>query len=451
MTQMQQEISRRAKLGARKEAPFNEELFTLGPAVVWRSFRAQHFGFICISLYLLFEYLKLEQSYPIFGVLPFLRLSVIGAIVGFLLSRDFKVPKSPVNVLLLLFLAHCVLSAYYAYSADYAFGHIEIITTWVILYFLIIAIVNSETRLFLFLLVYFLCNFKMAQFGFFSWVKRGFGFASWGVTGSGWFRNSGELGLEMSMFFAYTLCFALFLHKHWRGWVKWIMYFLPVSALGCVIASSSRGAILGAVGVLIYLSAFSKRPLRAWLATIVVLIAAYAVMPARFLERFQSAGNDATSLSRIAYWEKALDMLNQHPFMGVGYYNWIPYYTNYYFDPSLYWRVEQAHNTYLQMGAELGYTGLVIFIMLIVVTFFLNWRAERVCRENGFVFLRSFAMGMNAAGVGLIVASMFLTAFFMPNYWVHFAFSVCLSNVVRQRLIQKESWLRSGHQPEALG
>ncbi|WP_410969043.1 hypothetical protein, partial [Salmonella sp. SAL4444] len=78
--------------------------------------------------------------------------------------------------------------------------------------------------LFLFLLFYFLANFKMSQFGFVSWASRGFGFASWGITGAGWFRNSGELGLEMSMFFAYTVCFIFFLREHWSRWVKVFFY-----------------------------------------------------------------------------------------------------------------------------------------------------------------------------------------------------------------------------------
>jgi len=43
-------------------------------------------------------------------------------------------------------------------------------------------------------------------------------------------------------------------------------------------------------------------------------------------------------------------------------------------------------------------------------------------------------MGMNAAGIGLVFASMFLTSFFMPNYWIHFALTVALRNVIRQKI-----------------
>ena len=41
---------------------------------------------------------------------------------------------------------------------------------------------------------------------------------------------------------------------------------------------------------------------------------------------------------------------------------------------------------------------------------------------------------MNAAGVGLLFASMFLTSFFMPNYWIHFAFTVVLRTAIKHKI-----------------
>jgi hypothetical protein len=47
-------------------------------------------------------------------------------------------------------------------------------------------------------------------------------------------------------------------------------------------------------------------------------------------------------------------------------------------------------------------------------------------------------MGMNGAGIGLVFASMFLTAYFMPNYWIHFAFTAVLRNVIRKKIAAGE-------------
>lgn len=425
-----------------KTLTFSLADFSAGPdmlglriKVLWREFWTQHFSVICVSFYLFLEYVKPGEMYAVFDLLPFVKLSLLGAIGGFFVGKTNEYTRSPLNGLLLLYLFHCFVSGIYAYNSEFALSHINIIYTWVLIYFLITGIINTEKRLFLFVLVYFASNFKMSQFGFFSWAKRGFGFASWGVSGSGWFRNSGELGLEMAMFFAFTLVFAFFLKSYWRGWVKWIMYFVPFSAVCTVIASSSRGAIIGIVGAIFYLSFFSKKKIRAWIATALLLALAFLIMPPEFLARFQSAGQDATSLTRIYYWGKAREMMGHNPYLGVGYYNWFPYFRDHYFDANLYWRIEEAHNTYLQMGAELGYVGLGIFIALVLVSFWINFKVERTCQREGYTFLRAFAMGMNAAGVALVLGSIFLTAFFMPNYWIHFAFTAVLSNVVNRKIL----------------
>ena len=417
----------------------NVEMLELRPRALWRAFRAEHFSFICIAIYLILEYLKPEQAYRIFALLPLLRFSLMGAIAGLFLDKTARLANSPFNWLICLFVLECVVSAWLAYDPAFAFSKFNIVTTWMIVFFLISSIVNTERRLFLFLLAYFLANFKMSQFGFFSWVGRGFGFASWGITGAGWFRNSGELGLEMSLFLSYTVCFIFFLRKYWGRWTRWFMYFVAISAAGCVIASSSRGAIVGVVGMLFYLSFFSKKKLKGWVILAVVLSLAYLVLPPQMLARFHSAGNDATSLSRIEYWARARELIHQFPYFGIGYYNWIPYYRAHFFDAALYWRVEEAHNTYLQMGAELGYSGLAIFIIMVLCSFWVNARSAALSKREGFEFLRGMSIAMNAAGVSLVLASNFLTAFFLPNYWIHFALTVCVHTAVRKKIAAVEA------------
>ena len=411
-----------------------EPLLAMRPKAIWQAFRGEHFAFIGIAFYLFFEYVKPEQAYPIFGILPFLRLSWLAAFIGIFSDKQSGTPTSWMNRLLVLFLVHCLVSAVLAYDPAYSFARFGVITLWVVIYFLITTIVTTERRLFLFFVVYLLSNFKMAQFGFITWAKRGFAFASWGLTGSGWFKNSGELGMEMSMFFAYTLCMAIFLRQHWTGWRKWVMYSMPFTAAACVVASSSRGAIVGSIAVLFYLSLFARKKVRSVLASALFVVIGYFVMPPQFLNRFHSAGEDATSLSRLFYWSKAKLMMHEHPIFGVGYYNWVPYYRDHYFDPNLYWRIEEAHNTFWQLGAELGYVGLGIFIALVAASFIINWESERRCRRPGFEYLRSVSMGMNAAGIGLVFASMFLTAYFMPNFWIHFALTVAVRNAIDRKI-----------------
>jgi len=411
-----------------------EQIYTLRPGIIWSAYRSEHAAFIAMCIYLFFEYVKPEQQYAIFGILPFLKLSIFGAMIGFAVDKQSKFSPSTLLVFFTLFLSHCVVSSVLAYRPDISFSRIDLIYIPLIVFILITSIVNNERRLFLFLLVYFVSNLRMSEFGFFSWVRRGFSFASYGVTGAGWFRNSGELGMQMAVFFSYTICFVFFLRQYWKGWVKWLMYFLPISAVGCIVASSSRGAIIGAVGSLIYLSIFTKRKFRTWAGVALLGCFGYLVMPSQFLERFQTAGKDETSLTRIYYWEKAREMLDSHPSTGVGYFNWVPYFKDHYFDPDISHRVEEAHNTYLQIGAELGYPGLILFAAMILISFWMNWRSEIICRRPGFEFLRSLALGMNAACTALVLSATFLTATYLPSFWVHFGLTVSLRLAIRRKL-----------------
>ena len=109
-----------------------------------------------------------------------------------------------------------LLSSIFAIWPSLAFSKIEVPVNWVILYFLIVSVVNSERRFILFALLYLLVNFKMSQFGFLSFAKRGFTYTVWGVTGSpGWFRDSGDFGIQMGLFAPFVIGFILALRKYW--------------------------------------------------------------------------------------------------------------------------------------------------------------------------------------------------------------------------------------------
>lgn len=418
--------------------PHNEgsdaQLLSLRPRALWHAFRQEHFGFAFLCLYLLSLYLKPWDAHHWLAVLHMERAAIVIVIIGFLLDRQYKIERSALNWLITLFLLQCLASAILAFNVSYAFSYMDIIAEYVVIYFLITGILNSEQRLFLFVLVYFLVNFKLSNFGFFSWLHRGFHFAKYGITGAGWYRNSGELGMEMAMFFDFVLCFALVLRKYWSKWTRRFIYFVALTAAACVIASSSRGAVIALAASLLFLFLMRKSRFKALAGTAALFLVGYLSIPDRFLARFDLIGTGPTSVTRLYYWGKATLMMNEHPMFGVGYYNWIPYFGAHYFDPQLMWRVEAAHNTFLQLGAELGYVGLLLFVAMIVLSFRMNFQSMRIAKNHGFDFLYSFALGMNVAGISLVVASTFLTAYWLPSYWIQFAFTVSLRNVVRHKV-----------------
>ncbi len=81
-------------------------------------------------------------------------------------------------------------------------------------------------------------------------------------------------------------------------------------------------------------------------------------------------------VERLAHWQAALGMLNDHPLLGVGIGNYVPVYPGYalpgWEDP-----LGHAHNYYLHIAAETGLLGLGAYLLVILACFWLGWRVLR--------------------------------------------------------------------------
>ena len=117
----------------------------------------------------------------------------------------------------------------------------------------------------------------MSQHGFFSFASRGFSYTSWGVVGSpGWFRDSGDFGIAMTVFFPLAFAFAFALKDYWGRYKRWFFYFLPITGMVTIVATSSRGAQLGMVAIGIWFLLKSGKGIKAMIG---ILVVGWACMP----------------------------------------------------------------------------------------------------------------------------------------------------------------------------
>jgi O-antigen ligase len=88
------------------------------------------------------------------------------------------------------------------------------------------------------------------------------------------------------------------------------------------------------------------------------------------------------------------------------------------------------HNIFIQAGAELGVTGLVAFIALVIVTLVINRRTRGLMKAQGESgrFMFEMAHGLDAALIGFLVSGFFVTVLFYPFFWINLAMSVALHN-----------------------
>jgi O-antigen ligase len=158
----------------------------------------------------------------------------------------------------------------------------------------------------------------------------------------------------------------------------------------------------------------------------------WTVLPDEQKQRFSEMGEDKTSQQRLLYWENGWQMMFEHPGLGVGYFNFIPYYESYYREDMLYPTAQLPHNIFVQVGTDSGFTGLVIYLLIIVYTFIImralaKEQSEKVSMEV------SLATSFNYSLIGFIVAGQFVTVAYYPFLWIHLAMTVSLKNIAEKR------------------
>jgi len=108
------------------------------------------------------------------------------------------------------------------------------------------------------------------------------------------------------------------------------------------------------------------------------------------------------SNGRLHYWRSTLDMIRDHPLAGVGLGAFGVAYTRY--DPSNgFYRLEQAHNDYLQLLADGGVLGASLGLVFIILLFYRGL----TCAQSSDHFRRGIAVGALAGCFAVLIHSFF--------------------------------------------
>ena len=111
---------------------------------------------------------------------------------------------------------------------------------------------------------------------------------------------------------------------------------------------------------------------------------------------------DLTS-GRIDFWRTAIRIFLDHPILGVGLDAFGAAYSSYDASSGLF-RVEQAHNDYLQTLADSGIAG---FVCVVAFIYFLLKKGVEVVHSSATGFRRGAAVGALAGCAGVLVHSFF--------------------------------------------
>lgn len=420
-------------------------LYRLRAGEIWRYLKTQSASFWLLCIYLFFEYIRPQQLRPVLDFFPWTQTALILAFLAFFLEGGSFRVKSPASRWLGAFTLMVIVSIAAAVFPSAAYANLNVYFVWVPLYFLIINVLVTERRFYVFLLSYLLYHFYMAFGAVRQWAFIGFRFRSWGLAGgAGWFNNSGDFGVALCIFLPLSLYFALAMRPYLSKQRFRFVAAMPVLALLAIIGCSSRGAVVGALAVGVWMVLRTRYRFRALASATAVVILGYFILPAEQKARFSTAGSDETSVARLTYWEDGVEIANKHPLTGIGYYGWLPYYGKYY--PNVrhdgyVLKPHLPHNLFVLALAELGYPGLILLLVLMGVYFRVNSRTRRLSArepDGGRVHFL-LARGFDGSLIGMAVSGFFDTVLWYPFFWVQLALVVALHEVVRRKVVASQA------------
>lgn len=395
--------------------------------------RAQDFGFHMAAAYMVFSYLRPQEIYPALGFLPWTQLSILGGLIFAGMKGYIRFQSSHTSVLLLFAVA--LISCYQSYYSDYSFSKIDVIIIWLLEMIFFTSCIRTQKQLQLITIVFFIVLFKISFFGARTWVQRGFGFRDYGIAGpSGFFANSGELSLLMAMLAVLSIAFLLG-HKP----IRRVYFLLPLTAIMTVLAASSRGGQLAlACGLLLIMVIIGKLRIKNVVLVVALAFAGLSLLPDEQKQRFSSMGEDNTSASRLLYWEKGIEMANEHPFFGIGYYAFPLYFRDHYSylldeDSFLGGRSEVAHNSLVQIGSTMGYIGLACYLYMHALCLSLTRKARKNLQaeaEKGSALRWTYlySIGLDISLVTYFIGAFFMSVAFYPYIYLQLMFSQSLYN-----------------------
>lgn len=411
------------------------KLYTFNPKTLWRQFKKERFAFWMVCLYMVVQYFDPQQIYHRLDFMPWDKVAIGLAFLTLPMDPQRRWVRDSTNIWMTLFLIVIFVSSALALFPSVSWKHWFTFVDWYVIYFLIINTVTTAERYFIVLAIFLLANFKMALFGARTWISRGFGFASWGIVGPpGFFQNSADLSTEMLMFAPIAFELAMYVKPYVKRVTHWFLLAASVAGAMTVMGASSRGAQVAMVGQGGWMAVQRKLKFKIVLAMAGALIIGWHLLPAHEKARFEASGTDQTSVQRLDYWKAGLKMVEQHPFLGVGFFNFAPLYAIREPNHLFFGRAQLPHNIFVQVGTDAGLIGLFVFLALIYRNLKLTSEIRRTCARTRDApgFAPAVARGLALTTWGFVIAGQFNTVGYYPFFWINLALTVSLANIVRK-------------------
>jgi O-antigen ligase len=248
------------------------------------------------------------------------------------------------------------------------------------------------------------------------------------------YRPAGVVGdanyfsVDILLFLPVTLLLAQRPRPFWQRWFCLGCFSVTLFAL---ILSSSRGAFLGLLASSFYLVLRLRHRARNLAVITLSLLVVIMFSPNSPIERFRnpSAGDETSADTHVALLHGGIRLILANPVLGVGLDNFMSRIPDYVTreEASRMDRVARvAHNSYVEVGAEVGIPALLVFLGILVSNFISLEKVARRSRRYGAPYLREAALGLETGLIGGSIAMFFISAEYEKLFWMSIFIGMCL-------------------------
>jgi len=361
--------------------------------------------FYGLLVYILFAIIKPESLW--FYAVPagnYSRIVAIGLLVGWALHGfgNWRFGKASAIVkCLLAFWCWSVVSMAFSEQPAVAYGFVEAQLKIVLPFVAGMTLIDSSAKVMQVAWTIVLAQGYVAlemnryYFGGYNWLLLG--------EFAGQDNNSNAIAIVTAV----GMAFFLGLHES-RLWRKCLALGFAAHLAHAVFFSFSRGAMLALCcsGVACFVL-IPKTPRTLALFAFAALLAVRMAGP-EVIERFSSTFadpevRDASAQSRLDIWSDCIDVMANHPIVGVGPDHWVLVSYEYGWDGLM------VHSLWLTAGAEMGVVGMLLLIGFYALTMRSLWRIVRRQAKAPTTWHVSAARMVISSLVGFMVAASFVS------------------------------------------
>jgi probable O-glycosylation ligase (exosortase A-associated) len=349
---------------------------------------------------------------------PFAAIVASATLLGLVFTREPKrLPTEALAVALTAFAAWMSFTTLFAFYPDVAMEGLKKALKVILFSLVTISVVQDRKRLDLLIWVIVLSlGFFAAKGGIFTLLRDTGGRQLVYGPPDSFIQDNNSLALAVIM----AVPLMIYLRTHTQNkWVKRGLLVVMLLSAVSVIGSHSRGAMLAAAGLCLYLIAKSRHRVATAIMVVVASVAALIVAPENWFERMETTRTyeqDPSAMGRINAWWMAFNIANDRPLVGGGFHlGTAETFARYAPVPE---DIHEAHSIFFQVLGEHGYVGLALFLTVGWLTLRYGNRIRRMTRDREDLRWAYDLAGMLQAGViGYAVGGAFLSLAYFDFFY----------------------------------